>query len=80
MWILGGVCRETKDVFLKQCDNNLRDRATLEHIIANHVEKGSRILTDGWAAYTHLNKLGYTWDIHGIGSIIGRMIQPGQNI
>ena len=28
----------------------------------NHVEKGSRILTDGWAAYTHLNKLGYPWD------------------
>ena len=38
MWILGGVCHETKDVFLKQSDNNRQDRATLEHIIDNHLE------------------------------------------
>ena len=59
---MGGVCRETGDVFLKQCDNNRRDRHTLERIIENRVAKGSRILTDGWAAYNKLDELGYTWD------------------
>ena len=33
---------------------------TLLPIIQKHVENGSRIYSDGWAAYTKLNKAGYT--------------------
>ena len=52
-WILGGVCRETKDIFMVKCDNNRRDRETLENIITTHVEVGSTVYTDGWKAYKH---------------------------
>ena len=54
-WILGGVCRETGEVFLERCMKNRRDRATLEHIIETHVHKGSRIITDGWKEWIYLN-------------------------
>ena len=50
-WILGGVCRETEEMFLVQCKNNKRDKATLLSIIVANVEKGTKIYTDGWAAY-----------------------------
>ena len=57
MWILGGVCRETGDVFLERCMKNRRDRATLEHIIETHVNKGSRIITDGWKERIYLTNI-----------------------
>ena len=50
-WIHGGVCRETGEMFLVQCKNNKRDKATLLSIIIASVEKGTTIYTDGWAAY-----------------------------
>ena len=31
-WILGGVCRETKEIFMTQCDKNRRHRKTLENM------------------------------------------------
>ena len=51
-WILGGVCRETQELFLVECKK--RDRATLERIIFDNIALGSHILTDGWKAYQHL--------------------------
>ena len=56
-WILGGVCRETGEMFLVQCKNNKRGKDTLLSIIIANVEEGTTIYTDGWAAYkvqTHL--------------------------
>ena len=50
-WILGGVCRETGDMFLVQCPGNKRDKPTLEAIIIANVAPGTKIYTDGWAAY-----------------------------
>ena len=49
--VLGGICRETGEMFLVQCPENKRDRPTLEKIILEHVEKGTKIYTDGWASY-----------------------------
>ena len=43
--------RETKDIFLTQCPNNKRDKATLEKLIQENVEVGTNIFTDGWSAY-----------------------------
>ena len=50
-WVLGGICRETGEMFLVQCPDNKRDRPTLEKLILDHVEKGTKIYTDGWASY-----------------------------
>ena len=61
-WILGGVCRETGDMFLVPCPNNKRDKPTLLAIILANVEQGTTIYTDGWAAYRELGSHGYTWD------------------
>ena len=38
-----------------------RDRETLEEVIVRRVRPGTRVLTDGWKAYHHLNEIGYTW-------------------
>ena len=62
MWVLGGVCRETKEVFLVVCPGNKRDKATLLPIIKANVAIGSRIITDGWQAYKTLGEEGYEWD------------------
>ena len=35
---------------------------TLEKIILDNVELGTKIITDGWAAYKGLSTLGYEWD------------------
>ena len=39
-WVVGGICRETKEVFLAPCPENHRDTATLLTIINNHVQIG----------------------------------------
>ena len=54
--------RETKEIFVVRCPKNKRDRETLEKLIVENVEKGTKIITDGWAAYKRLNTLGYEWD------------------
>ena len=50
--------RETGECFLEPCPDNKRDRATLESLILKRVRPGTRVLTDGWAGYKHLEKLG----------------------
>jgi len=59
-WVLGGLCRETGDIFLVECPGNKRDRATLIPIICKHVMPGSHIITDCWKAYLSLPNHGYT--------------------
>ena len=54
--------RETKEIFVVRCPKNKRDKETLERIILDNVEPGTRIITDGWAAYKGLSALGYAWD------------------
>ena len=50
--------RETGECFLEPCPNNKRDRKTLEALILKRVRLGTKILTDGWAGYKHLEELG----------------------
>ena len=59
-WVVGGICRETKDVFLAVCPENKRDAATLMDIIERHVSKDSTIITDCWKAYDQLDADGWT--------------------
>ncbi|CAG2256387.1 unnamed protein product [Mytilus edulis] len=48
-WVLGGICRETKEIFLMKVEK--RDEDTLIPIIEQYVEKGSTSTTDCWASY-----------------------------
>ena len=50
--------RETGESFLEPCPNNKRDRKTLETLILKRVRLGTKILTDGWSGYKHLEELG----------------------
>jgi hypothetical protein len=58
IWVLGGVCRETRSAFAVAVTN--RTAATLETHILRHVSLGTRIITDGWAGYSNLRRSGYT--------------------
>ncbi len=57
VWIFGLVERETNRLLLFPVDR--RDAAMLIPIIRSHVQPGSRIFSDGWAAYRELNDLGF---------------------
>ena len=52
-------CSETNDIFLVECPGGKRTREVLEKIIVDHVEVGTKIITDGWKAYQHLEELGF---------------------
>ena len=58
-WIIGEICRETKDVFFAICPNNKRDAPTLIDIIERHVHKDSTVITDCWKAYDQLDVDGW---------------------
>ena len=57
IWVLGGICRETKDVFLIPVAK--RDAETLIPLIVSKVVPGSRIMTDAWKAYESLCQHGF---------------------
>ena len=48
-WVVGGVCRETKECFVVPVRR--RDAATLLRVIGRHVQPGSSIITDCWRGY-----------------------------
>ena len=58
-WVFGGICRETRDIFLVPLENNNRDKATLEPLLINHIAPGSTIISDCWAAYNQLGTKGF---------------------
>ena len=58
-WVLGGICRETREIFLVALPENKRDRQTLEPLILEHVAPGSTIITDCWKAYDNLGAEGF---------------------
>ena len=58
IWIFGLVERASNRIILYPVEN--RKRETLLRVIQRHVAPGSTIFSDGWAAYTDLNDMGYT--------------------
>ncbi|XP_049283586.1 uncharacterized protein LOC125763907 [Anopheles funestus] len=56
-WLVGGICRETGDIFLERVQT--RTREVLHELIQRHVVSGTRILSDCWAGYNGLGALGY---------------------
>ena len=58
-WVLRGICRETREIFLVALPENKRDRQTLEPLILEHEAPGSTIITDCWKAYDNLGADGF---------------------
>ena len=44
-WVLGGICRESGDMFMVECPHNKRDKQTLIPLIVRHVKPGTLIIT-----------------------------------
>ena len=59
-WVVGGLCRETGEIFLRLTTS--RSSIVLNEIILNNMQIGTRIITDGWLGYNGLSNLGYTHD------------------
>ncbi|XP_053667876.1 uncharacterized protein LOC128718240 [Anopheles marshallii] len=57
VWLVGGICRETREVFLELVQQ--RDAGTLHGIIVQHVAPGTTLVTDGWRAYNGIEQYGY---------------------
>ena len=57
-WVLGGICRETKEIFLIEVPK--RDSATLIPLIKEYVAAGSSIISDCWKAYDCLSQENFT--------------------
>ena len=49
LWVFGGVCRETGDVFILPVPN--RKATTLLPLIEKHIAPGSKIMSDCFSAY-----------------------------
>ncbi|XP_050691605.1 uncharacterized protein LOC126983150 [Eriocheir sinensis] len=59
-WVFGGVCKETRDVFLYAVER--RDRSTLESCIKEIILPGSTIVSDMWKAYEKIEDIsGYNF-------------------
>ena len=57
VWIVDSRCREDKTVFMRYV--TCRSAENLEIIICECVETGTRIITDMWRGYWHLNDFGF---------------------
>ena len=56
-WVFGCCCVVTGRILILPVLN--RSAATLVLIIERYIEKGTKILTDGWGGYSTLNEIGY---------------------
>ncbi len=54
-WLFGGIERGTQKSFLVEVPD--RSRATLEPIITEWIQPGTRIMSDGWASYYNLKQI-----------------------
>ena len=54
-WVLGGICRETGECFMRVVSN--RSKETLQKYIRMYVKPGSVIITDCWAAYKDIKEM-----------------------
>lgn len=60
VWVVGGICRENKDIFL--AISTKRDKNTLKEIIQNNINEGSTIITDCWKAYNFFGEIDRCYD------------------
>ena len=51
---------------------------SLHSFVTEHVEPGSRVITDGWAGYRGIHKLGYTYEPRSQRAARARGQDPGE--
>nr|XP_027219207.1 uncharacterized protein LOC113811624 [Penaeus vannamei] len=56
-WVFGGICRETRDLFLVPVEDRTSD--TLLAVIKERIAPGSIIISDCWKAYNCLSDEGF---------------------
>ena len=56
-WVLGGLCRETKEFFAVEVEK--RDRPTLLKIIKEKINPHTTVISDCWKAYDCLTSEGF---------------------
>ena len=61
-WVLGGMCRETREVFLEVLEKDPqtgkeRSADQLSPLIEMHVAPGTTIITDCWKGYSRVKQL-----------------------
>ena len=63
IWVIGAVDNVTKDF---RVDISFkRNEAVLKEFIMTHIERGNKLITDGWAGYSFIDDLpGYTREVH----------------
>lgn len=57
VWVFGGVCRETREIFLVPIPNKTRE--TLWGLMKKHIAAGSIIHSDGARVYNGVEQLGF---------------------
>lgn len=57
VWLVGGICRETNEVFLKFVER--RNYENLCRILLESVNPGTKIITDCWRGYRDLSNIGF---------------------
>ena len=58
-WVVGGVCRETREAFLSIPEN--RSINELNKIIFQNVRAGSSLITDCWRGYNGVGRIGLNY-------------------
>lgn len=56
-WVFGGICRETKEIFVVPVDRRSKDN--LLPIIKDRIRPGTTIISDCWSSYKCLNSEGF---------------------
>jgi len=59
LWVLGGIVRESGEIFFEICKDNRRDSETLQEMILRRVRPGTSIITDCWDGRGLLKERGF---------------------
>lgn len=59
-WLVGGVCRETKEMFFRRVENRCAE--TLYTVVCENVAEGTNLISDCWRGYNRLREEGFTLD------------------
>ena len=73
LWVVGGICRETRRMFA--VITAVRDKDTLKKILFENVEKDSTIYTDCWRGYVDVEEMGLGF-VHGTVNHTTNFVNP----
>lgn len=74
VWIFGGIERDTGRVFIVRTAT--RDAASLIPLLKGFVHPGTKIISDGWGAYYHLDQHGFEHSKDDVVTHAGNFVHP----